>query len=133
MNNETNETRDGNCISPWQINKTHQSESLSKSVQTEIYDCLVVGGGITGLTAALLLQRSGQQTVILDAHAVGYGTTGGTSAHINTFADTTYKEAESAFGKEGAKLFADAIRDGFDLIKENINALKIDCDYVSLR
>ncbi|GGH01471.1 (2Fe-2S)-binding protein [Mucilaginibacter phyllosphaerae] len=94
-----------------------------------VYDALIVGGGITGLTAALLLQKAGKKTLIAEAHTPGFGTTGGTSAHINTFADTTYSEAESAFGEAGAQLFAAAIQDGFDLIKTNIEELKIDCDY----
>lgn len=54
----------------------------------------------------------------MEAETLGYGTTGGTSAHINTFADTTYTEAQSAFGKEGAQLFADAVNEGFALIRE---------------
>ncbi|WP_457131504.1 NAD(P)/FAD-dependent oxidoreductase [Mucilaginibacter sp. UYNi724] len=66
---------------------------------------------------------------MVDAHTPGFGTTGGTSAHINTFADTTYKEAESAFGNEGAQLFADAVNEGFALIKDNINRYKINCDF----
>ena len=53
-------------------------------------------------------------------------------AHTHTtFADTTYKEAESAFHSKGAQLFADAIKKGFNIIKSNIDILKIDCDYSS--
>jgi glycine/D-amino acid oxidase-like deaminating enzyme/nitrite reductase/ring-hydroxylating ferredoxin subunit len=94
-----------------------------------VYDCLIIGGGITGLTAALLLQKAGKRTIIAEAHVIGFGTTGGTSAHINNFADTTYKEAENAFGEKGAQLFADAINKGFSIIKENIRTHRIDCDY----
>lgn len=94
-----------------------------------VYDCLVVGGGITGLTVALMLQQAGKKTMIAEAHHIGFGTTGGTSAHINTFADTTYSEAQSAFGKEGAQLFAAAVNEGFDIIKQNIKTYKIACDF----
>ena len=83
-----------------------------------LYDCLIIGGGITGLTTALLLQNAGKNTIIVDAYTLGFGTTGGTSAHINTFADTTYKEAESAFGELGAQLFADAIKEGVKIIEK---------------
>lgn len=121
--------RDGALESPWQKEIAVPSQSSSDPAQ--VYDCLVVGGGITGMTAALLLQRAGKRTIIADAHGIGFGTTGGTSAHINTFADTTYKEAESAFGKEGAQLFADAISEGFGLIKKQIGDYQIDCDYES--
>lgn len=51
-----------------------------------------------------MLQKAGKQSVVIEAHTVGYGTTGGTSVHVNTFADTTYSESESAFGGEDAQL-----------------------------
>jgi len=118
--------RDGALTSPWQ---KKVSMATGGELPSELVDCLIVGGGITGMTAALLLQQAGKKTVIADAHTVGFGTTGGTSAHINTFADTTYKEAESAFGQEGAQLFADAVNEGSELIKTHIDQFKIDCDY----
>lgn len=119
--------RDGSLESPWQENAPIKSPTSNVNHQT--CDCLIVGGGITGMTAALLLQQSGKQIIVADAHNIGFGTTGGTSAHINTFADTTYGEAEKAFGEEGAKLFAEAINEGFDIIKQHVDRLKIDCDY----
>lgn len=130
MTTTNNIPRDGALESPWQKNVQGipPNEVLPAG---QLYDCLVVGGGITGLSAALLLQKAGQQTIIAEASHIGFGTTGGTSAHINTFADTTFPEAESAFGAEGAQLFADAIQEGFGLIKANIEQLHIDCDYES--
>jgi glycine/D-amino acid oxidase-like deaminating enzyme/nitrite reductase/ring-hydroxylating ferredoxin subunit len=119
--------RDGALVSPWQKDLSTPVQSVA--VNNQIFDCLIVGGGITGLTAALSLQQAGKKTIIAEAHTTGFGTTGGTSAHINTFADTTYKEAESAFGNKGAQLFADAINEGFAVIKSHVDALKIDCDY----
>src|ERR1700744_1167785 len=119
--------RDGALESPWQKETAMAVQGASSPAG--VYDCLIVGGGITGLTAARLLQQAGKQTIIADAHCIGFGTTGGTSAHINTFADTTYKEAASAFGQEGAQLFAEAINEGFGLIRKNIDESRIDCDY----
>ena len=119
--------RDGIRQSPWQVALTDVN-TIVRAAGTKTYDALVVGAGITGLTTALLLQQAGKQVAIAEAHSPGFGTTAGTSAHINTFADTTYPEAESAFGEEGAKLFAEAIKEGFELIKDQAAALKIDCD-----
>jgi len=124
-----NASRDGNCESPWQHGLHGIPVASNENTAGDLFDCLVVGGGITGLTTALMLQQAGKKTAIAELHSVGFGTTGGTSAHMNTFADTTYKEAESAFGKEGAQLFADAINEGFGIIKSNIEAFHINCDY----
>jgi glycine/D-amino acid oxidase-like deaminating enzyme/nitrite reductase/ring-hydroxylating ferredoxin subunit len=121
--------RDGDLQSAWQESLDNVMLQQPDNAAPRVYDCLIVGGGITGLTAALLLQEAGRQVIVAEAHRIGFGTTGGTSAHINTFADTTYQEAESAFGKEGAQLFADAINEGFGLIRANISSYQIDCDY----
>jgi len=123
--------RDGLLESPWQKYSPAATQKENKIANGKLFDCLIIGGGITGLTTALLLQKEGKQTAIAEAHTVGFGTTGGTSAHLNTFADTTYAEAESAFGETGAKLFADAIGEGFQLIKTNIEDYRINCDYTS--
>jgi glycine/D-amino acid oxidase-like deaminating enzyme/nitrite reductase/ring-hydroxylating ferredoxin subunit len=121
-------TRDGAHQSAWQaiIPPTIAQPATKEDLSC---DALIIGGGITGITAALLLQNAGRKVIVAEAHTVGFGTTGGTSAHINTFADTTYKEAASAFGTSGAQLFADAVNEGFGLIKANISTYRIDCDY----
>ncbi|HEY4196778.1 MAG TPA: FAD-dependent oxidoreductase [Mucilaginibacter sp.] len=122
--------RDGALQSLWQKYLSQEAGNYSVAKNDSlVYDCLIVGGGITGITTALLLQQRGKRTILVEAHSIGFGTTGGTSAHINTFADTTYSEAESVFGKEGAQLFADAINEGFDLIKQHIGHFGISCDY----
>lgn len=120
--------RDGAHQSPWQSGLTSIKSTAVVHPET-VYDVLIIGGGITGMTAALMLQNTGKQCLLVEAQTIGFGTTGGTSAHINTFADTTYSEAQSAFGKEGAQLFADAINEGFSIIKENIKTYKIACDF----
>jgi glycine/D-amino acid oxidase-like deaminating enzyme/nitrite reductase/ring-hydroxylating ferredoxin subunit len=128
---KTNEpiiARDGAQHSLWQSGLT-PLKTKAIADQSTVYDVLIIGGGITGITAALLLQNSGKQCLLVEAESIGFGTTGGTSAHINTFADTTYGEAQSAFGKEGAQLFADAINEGFSIIRENIKTYHIACDF----
>lgn len=131
MTTTNNIPRDGRCESAWQEGLSAITQKAYKNKADTVYDCLIAGGGITGLTAALLLQKAGKQTILAEAHRIGFGTTGGTSAHINTFADTTYQEAENAFGEEGAQLFADAINEGFALIKSSIDDYRIDCDFES--
>ncbi|WP_290307361.1 FAD-dependent oxidoreductase [Mucilaginibacter flavus] len=114
--------RDGAQQSPWQINLNSISTPATVAAGT-VYDALVVGGGMTGFTAAIGLAKAGKRVVLAEAHTVGFGTTGGTSAHINTFADTTYAEVDQP------ELFANAVTEGAGLIKTYIDEFKIDCDY----
>src|SRR5690349_9149435 len=45
-------------------------------------DILVIGGGITGLTTALLLAREGRAVMLLEAQTVGSGTTGNSTGNL---------------------------------------------------
>lgn len=120
--------RDGQNASIWNLNTgpAHTGGSFS---DITIYDTLIVGAGITGLTTALILQKAGKQCVVADAHHAGYGTTGGTTAHINTFADTTYAEVENAFSREAALQFAQGIADAVSTIDGFVKTYQIDCDF----
>ncbi len=51
--------RDGARQSLWQNNiPDHQSKN---NIEDKVYDVLIVGAGITGITTALLLQKAGKQ------------------------------------------------------------------------
>lgn len=120
--------RDGACTSIWQ-------DSMEPFVPTnqpgngEVYDVAIIGGGITGLSTAWLLQKAGKQCIVLEAKNIGFGTTGGTTAHLNTMFDTPYHTMIKNFGEDNAKLVAHAAKDAIALIKQNIDELHIDCDF----
>lgn len=122
--------RDSASVSPWQKGFGSFSDKLSSAVidVEKVYDCLIIGAGITGITTALLLQRGGKNCVIVEAQQPGFGTTGGTSAHLNTFFDATYLEVESDFGEQSAKLLAQAGKEAFGMIEGFVKELDMDCD-----
>jgi glycine/D-amino acid oxidase-like deaminating enzyme/nitrite reductase/ring-hydroxylating ferredoxin subunit len=119
--------RDGACTSLWQNTVSEYVPSGMNSVKN--FDIAIAGGGITGITLALLLQRSGKKCVILEAQTLGFGTTGGTTAHLNTLLDTPYTTIIKNFGKENAILVASATRNAIELVKSNIEAYRIDCGF----
>lgn len=121
--------RDGSNDSLWQTSVTARPGGNASASSKQIFDTLIVGAGITGLTTALLLQKEGRKCIVADAHSPGFGTTGGTTAHINTFADTTFAEVESDFGQEEARQFAGAIAESVALIHNMVETYKIDCDF----
>jgi glycine/D-amino acid oxidase-like deaminating enzyme/nitrite reductase/ring-hydroxylating ferredoxin subunit len=120
--------RDGKLLSPWQT-EANSKDDTSRKNQIQECDVLIAGAGITGLTAALKLRQAGKKVIVADLNSPGFGTTGGTSAHINTFADTTYTEVRQSFGADAAKQFAKAVLDGFQIISDNIKQLNISCDF----
>jgi len=118
--------RDSSTKSPWQKNQA-SLPSISNTLKPS-YDVIIIGAGITGITTGLLLQKEGKSCLILDAGNLGFGTTGGTTAHINTFFDSTYHEIESNFNKDAARQVADAGKLAIDMIETFVETYQIDCD-----
>lgn len=118
--------RDGVRKSIWQ----EEIKSFPQAINFETeYDVAIVGGGITGVSTAYELQKAGKNCILLEAANIGFGTTGGTTAHLNNFIDTTYSEAIKKFGLEDAKLLFESASDAIAIIEKNIRDNHIDCDY----
>src|SRR5688572_17458358 len=77
-------------------------------------DVCVVGGGITGLTTALLLRRSGFDVILLEADRIGSGTTGSTSAHLTAMPDMRPPSLRSRVGDAAAEAAVRANRTGIE-------------------
>ncbi|HEY1871273.1 MAG TPA: FAD-dependent oxidoreductase, partial [Chitinophagaceae bacterium] len=120
--------RDGSLVSLWQ-NGMPEYEPKNIPDTSTIYDVVIVGGGITGISTALLLQKAGKKCLIIEAKNLCFGTSGGTTAHLNTLLDTPYTTIIRNFGKEDAKLVAKACAEAIELIKSNIEEYKIDCEF----
>ena len=94
-----------------------------------IYDVIIAGGGITGISTALLLQSEGKNCIVLEANNLCFGTTGGTTAHLNTLLDTPYSTISKNFSRETAKLVAQSTKDAIALIRQHIDTYNIDCGF----
>jgi glycine/D-amino acid oxidase-like deaminating enzyme/nitrite reductase/ring-hydroxylating ferredoxin subunit len=92
-------------------------------------DVLVVGAGIAGMTASLLLRRAGKRVVLIEARRVGYGETGHTTAHLTEMLDARYHVLESKFGHEEARLAAESSRAAIDRIESFVRELGVDCGF----
>lgn len=120
--------RDGALVSLWQDGMKEYNIANSLDVH-RVYDVIIAGGGITGITTALLLQKAGKSCAVLEAHNICFGTTGGTTAHLNTMFDTPYSQISKDFGDDAARLVAKSAKDAIALIKQHISEYNIDCGF----
>ncbi len=121
--------RDGATTSIWQYEIEDYISKTSQIPQDVPYDVLIVGGGITGLSTALQLQKAGKCCILVEAHTLGFGTTGGTTAHINTIMESSFDKIKKDFSEDDAKLLADIVKESCSLIESNIHTYNIDCNY----
>ncbi|HYF18778.1 MAG TPA: FAD-dependent oxidoreductase [Ramlibacter sp.] len=66
-------------------------------------DVLVVGGGITGVTTALLLAEAGRKVVLLEAGEIGAGTTGHSTGNLYVTLSNGLSEIVSRWDAEVAR------------------------------
>jgi glycine/D-amino acid oxidase-like deaminating enzyme/nitrite reductase/ring-hydroxylating ferredoxin subunit len=92
-------------------------------------DVCVLGGGITGLTAALLLKQAGRRVAVVEADRVGTGVTGYTTGKVTALHGLVYDRLRSSFGADGARRYAQANRAGLELVARWVRERAIDCDF----
>jgi glycine/D-amino acid oxidase-like deaminating enzyme len=92
-------------------------------------DVAVIGGGITGLTAALLLRERGRQVIVLEQERIGAGESGRTTAHITAAIDARYRRIERTFGKAAAKTVAAAGRAAIEQMASLVERYSIGCRF----
>src|SRR5687767_15451712 len=63
-------------------------------------DVAVIGGGITGITTALLLKRGGARVAVIEAASVGSGVTGATTAKVTALQSTVLSQIRSRHGQD---------------------------------
>lgn len=95
-------------------------------------DVAIIGGGITGLTAAVLLKERGKSVAVIEKERIGSGESGNTTAHLTEAIDARYATIARTFSKEAARLAADASRSSINQIESFVQRLNINCRFQRL-
>ena len=104
---------------------TH-TDALSETLDIDV---VVAGGGITGLTAALLLASDKRRVALLEARHLGAGTTGSTSAHVSAVPDDGYQAVLRTAGAEGGKEYVSRCAAALEFMQHLVEAEHVDCEW----
>lgn len=92
-------------------------------------DVVVVGGGITGVTAAYLVKKAGFRVALLERDRCARVDTGHTSAHLTYVTDTRLRQLVKTFGRDHARAVWDAGQAALEQIATTVETEMIDCDF----
>lgn len=95
----------------------------------ERVDVAILGGGLTGLSAALELARHGLKVAILEAHRVGWGASGRNGGQVIFGYGCDQAKITSLVGLDDSRKLFDWSVEGVDLVRERIARYGIDCDW----
>ncbi len=96
------------------------------------FDAAVIGGGIAGLTTALLLKRAGLRMALIEARRIASGATGYTTAKITSLHGLTYARLLKEQGEDRAGQYAQASQAAVEQIASFVAEDGIDCSFERL-
>lgn len=106
--------------------RSNSYPELSDDIEVDV---AIIGGGITGITAASHLIQSGKKVVILEAHKIGGVTTGYSTGNLYVTVQPFYQNIYSKFDLETAKSIAQSRQFAIGYIENNIKEKNIHCQF----
>ena len=91
-------------------------------------DVCVIGGGFTGLSAALNLAEQGLNVVLLEAERIGFGASGRCGGLVGSGQRKDVLETEAAYGLERSRQLWDFAEQAKDAIRSRVEKHDIPCD-----
>ena len=92
-------------------------------------DVAVIGGGLTGVVAALHLARRGAKVHLFERHTVGFGASGRNGGMATTGMSIGIRHAVDKLGFDTAVRLYGSYTEAIDLIEKLVTEERIDCDF----
>lgn len=106
--------------------KDQSEPSLRQDIITDI---AIIGGGITGLSAAYACAQKGKAVVLLEKNYCGSGATGKSSGFITPNSELSFTDLIRHYDQQTAEVIWKHINQGVNTIQTMIETYQISCDY----
>jgi glycine/D-amino acid oxidase-like deaminating enzyme len=115
-------------VSYWQDTAPSAGDFRRTPVPEQV-DVAVIGGGLTGLSAALELSRNGASVAVLEAHHVGWGASGRNGGMATTGLAIGLNQAIDRYGRDAAVQYYLEYDRAIDTIETIVDENSIDCHF----
>lgn len=102
-----------------------QTDCLNDSIDTDI---CIIGGGYTGLSAALTLAEKGYHVTLVDAHRVGWGASGRNGGQLGSGQRLDQDSLEQKFGQPQARYLWEQGEAAKNHVKHLLHRYQIEAD-----
>ena len=99
-----------------------------KQERQEHYDVAIIGGGLTGVTAALHLAEHGYDVVVLEAETIGSGGSGRNGGHLCQGWPNDFHHISNQLNAHDANLAWQAGMAAVDMVASRVSKYNIACD-----
>lgn len=105
--------------------KYEKLESLNQDINTDV---LIIGGGLTGISAAYHLINNNLNVTLIDSDKIGFGVSSRTTGKLTYLQELIYNKLERNFGYEISKKYLESQKYAINLVKDIIKKNNIECD-----
>ena len=106
-------------------NARPQRAALGESLQADV---CVIGGGFSGLSAALHLAAQGRHVTLLEAARIGWGASGRNGGQIVHGLNASLETIEKRYGSDTANFVGGLVQEDASIIRGFIKDYAIECD-----
>ncbi|WP_163833180.1 NAD(P)/FAD-dependent oxidoreductase [Spartinivicinus ruber] len=106
----------------------NQHSNYPRLAGNKTVDICIVGGGFTGVAAALELAERNYQVCLLEAHKIGWGASGRNGGQLIRGIGHGTEPFRPIIGQAGIDAIWQMGTEGVEIIKQRVSKYQIDCD-----
>ncbi len=115
--------------STW-LQETSPSPQAHPALGSLLVDVAIIGGGITGVTSAYYLAKTGKRVALIEQNQIGTGDIGYTTGFFTHVLDISLQDLKKMFGEDGAKIAWESNQKTIDEIERIIRLENIECEFM---